>query len=496
MKIFIISLVVMGLLVGGAVFAQEITIEEEVTSEDLGIEDPGLLPTSPFYFFKEWGRGVQSFFTFNPIKKVELELRFVNEKAAEAKKIQELRGDDELAVNRAIENYRKSQEKLASRLQALSETSENPNIDKLLDKVAERIILHEKLFDEIELKVKSRIEVRDGIEGIRERMKVIVGRIAEKDEPEKLRARLENVFDNVKGGTLKHIRSVEFLDRVDEVLSEEKRRSLGELREVLALQLGERLEQEVGELGVERLKEKIKSISGDGINRTILLEEFWVRASDKLARVLKDTQEDLERDEIQGEELKEKSREQIERAMRIIAKLRKEIEEKVTSQAVKSLLTEAERHIVEAKEAFENESYGNAFGQARVAEAVARNALGILFRGDTSTEAVRILDRVETQLRDAVALPSSLAPDTTRPRGVVCTLEYAPVCGANGETFSNECFAKASGVAIISRGACKASEPRTDINTGDVEPKEPSSIINDIRTQLLEPLQINSDINY
>ena len=270
MKIFIISLVVMGLLVGGAVFAQETTIEEEVTSEDLGIEDPGLLPTSPFYFFKEWGRGVRSFFTFNPIKKGELELRFVNEKAAEAKKIHESRGDDESAVNIAIENYRKSQEKLASRLQALSETSENPNIDKLLDKIAERVILHEKLFDEIELKVKAKIEVRDGIASIRERIKVTIGRIAEKDEPEKFKIRLENVFKEVKGGALKHVRSVEFLDRVDGILSEEKRESLSKLRDKLALELKDRLEIEVNRDGVEKLKARIKNIAGDGIDRTVL----------------------------------------------------------------------------------------------------------------------------------------------------------------------------------------------------------------------------------
>ena len=45
----------------GAVLAQEepatIASEEAITTEDLGITDPGILPTSPFYFFKEIGRG-------------------------------------------------------------------------------------------------------------------------------------------------------------------------------------------------------------------------------------------------------------------------------------------------------------------------------------------------------------------------------------------------------------------------------------------------------
>src|SRR3989338_8600729 len=65
---------------------KDINIEEKIKSdedfqpEDFGLQSVGLLPTNPFYFFKNTRRGVTSFFTFNLIKKEELNLQFAAEK--------------------------------------------------------------------------------------------------------------------------------------------------------------------------------------------------------------------------------------------------------------------------------------------------------------------------------------------------------------------------------------------------------------------------------
>ncbi|MDO8470843.1 MAG: DUF5667 domain-containing protein [bacterium] len=381
----IVSLSLLAFMIGGQATAQDVSSdagtepvvseEDTVSLEDLDAGDPRILPTSPFYFFKELVRGAQRVLTFDSIDKAELELKITNEKAAEVKKVQDTEGQNAGAVQKAVENYQKAQEALRSRLEKLQETSENPKIDTLLDRLTERTLKHQKLLDDIAAKADTE-EVKTIIRNTKEKIEETTGTAIGKDDVAKFVSRLEKALVEGKGGDLKNLRSLEAIERIADKAPEAAKASLERLREDFSERAKASIE-EVSKRSPEALKKALEKLPGDDVHRSIILEQIQGTLGDRAKEALRENSLRLQGKVMDDEKgLMERAAEQIKRVTEIVQKLEGKIAERTSAAtSTDSLAEQARAHLAKANEAFAAQQYGEAFGQGRSAEVIARNAL-------------------------------------------------------------------------------------------------------------------------
>lgn len=389
-KIFIVAaFLVFGLAVGCQVaLAQEptptaetIIKEEAVTVQDLGVEEPTLLPSSPFYFLKNLRRGVQKVFTFSPVKKAELELKIADEKIAEAKKLAQISPEKTRALERAMENYRVSQEALRVRLEGLKETSQNPNVDKLLEKLADRTVKHEKIFAELEEKFETQKGLKEKVDAAKERAEETIASASTKDDPDRFAKKLEKALVEVRGGDLKHVRSLEILDRIQDKSNEKLKEKLADIRNEFSTRLKEDLEEFVKkhkEKAPELIEETLKALPGERDRRLVIIEEIREQAERRVREALRSSERVLEETFKEREDLAHHAQEAIRHAQEVVEKLGLALKEIPGTPTTEELFRNAKLHLNEALRSYEAKKFGEAFGQARSAEVLARNALRIL----------------------------------------------------------------------------------------------------------------------
>ncbi len=215
-------------------------LDDSLKVEDLSIKTPRLLPVSPFYFVKDFSRDIQKFFTFDSVKKAELELRFADERLMEVRILAETRPEKQDALKNALELYQNQTNELKDRLENLASKSKNPNIDKLLEKVTDRAIKHEKLFDELISNTKLSDTAKDKIKATQGVYLDVVSAVSKKfDTPTEFSDRLEKVVGSQvqTGSEFNSIRVLEVIDRLETKLPEEVRAKTASIREDLLSQI-------------------------------------------------------------------------------------------------------------------------------------------------------------------------------------------------------------------------------------------------------------------
>ncbi|MEA3344383.1 MAG: DUF5667 domain-containing protein [Patescibacteria group bacterium] len=194
--------------------SEEVALEQEVSAQDLEVKDPWLLPDSHFYFLKDWGRGIRSFFTFDSLKKTELKSKFANERLIEIKKMTTENKSSEI-IERATENYKKEIERIKEVSEKIKEKAkDNPEVNSFLDKFSKHQVLHHKILEKLETQVPEKAiqKIREAREEHLEKFGEIMTKL--EDRKDKIRTRLETSLEEIKGSEFKGFKNLEILHEI------------------------------------------------------------------------------------------------------------------------------------------------------------------------------------------------------------------------------------------------------------------------------------------
>lgn len=340
------------------------TIEEMSVLEALGLKKVGLLSTSPFYFLKEWWRGWRVGWIRDPIKKSEAQLQILSEKLAEAAEIARRAPKPEV-LEKAFDNYTSAMDRLKDRMEGLKETSENPNIDRMLDRITQAEIRHSEVLDKILERVPQAV---NQIEKVRQNINQTLPI---------LRLRFEN--------------QEEFMNRLENKLQELQPLNPAPAGEFRQLRIMESTREQLQQTDLGNYPEHVQA---------------------------------------KAEQLKERLENKIQQRVQVLEK------QGFSTSTVESIIRILP--IPTPKIAPE--------------KLPKTPPPGIATTTDTTVNTGSFVPPFTPK---GTKMPSPRSAIRPAPRSAACIELWAPVCGIDGKTYSNSCFAFKAGVKVKYTGECK-----------------------------------------
>ncbi len=229
---------------------EDVIEDEQVSAEDLGVEEARILPDNPLYAFKRFARGVREAVTFNPIKKAELRLRYANEELADAQKLLDEKFEDEDAVRaatKAVERFERRIEKISDKTDKLKEKiDEDGRVDRFLDNVLDKQIKQQKVLEKVERRIIEHApeevakRVLERVQDVRDRSAEHVAQVMTRVEEnqERIVQRFDRVLDAQEGSGFKELRNLEVLKRIEDHVPEQAREAIVHAQENAFKRLG------------------------------------------------------------------------------------------------------------------------------------------------------------------------------------------------------------------------------------------------------------------
>lgn len=227
--------------------------DQTLLAAQLGVASPSVLPGSPFYFVKNFARGVQTTLAFSDEAKAELKLRFSNEKIVETQILLD-RGDKK----RAAENLRSYEKDLAAAKEFAGKAKDGKS--KLTEKFITEAFKHQAVIDKAEKDMSG--EEANAIKELRKKtIGHIAGAVAGAESADKAKEALISAMSDT-GSPFKPLRNLEVLKAIEEKVPEHAKAGI-QLAQENAVQ---RFKSDYGkstEEEKEALTEYIKSAGGD-----------------------------------------------------------------------------------------------------------------------------------------------------------------------------------------------------------------------------------------
>jgi hypothetical protein len=451
--------------------------ENTITAKDLNVSEPTVLPTNFFYFLKEIGRNIQVAITFDPTKKAEAKLNIASEKLVEAEKV----SSNKVDLDNALTNYTNALNDLKTYAATLKQDSASST--NLLKKVATQTFNQQKLLNQIA--EKQTASSQKIFEAKEKALSSLTSTSLELGSTEKVKEALQDATDLTKSGTTNVI---EVLKKVEASVPEQAKKAIVEAQNRI---IEKRLTNpNVSEEDKAKLNAYLEEIKTKTEYKDLLSEEY-------IQKLVNDNQDILSNLGNISEEDKAKL---IEYGKNVLGGTNVNYKDVLNGLNSLNISTDAKKIIDEIQSKVENRYSEGGVNCISVVNPVCgkdnktysniceakKIGVEVYYRGECGScilegkplvtgkeccpgyKVCPITANSTTATTTANICQKSCGVSEIKPStdDRACTMEYNPVCGENGKTYSNLCIMTNAGVKIKYQGECqKGANIKTEVKT-------------------------------